>query len=86
MDEWKLILRSTDAIVTSICDILEDKMMREAQIEVRMNTEFSVVLCERCLISRTTLSLMINERYAIISCDPLWRYTSFFRTQLFNDG
>lgn len=41
MNEWKLILRLTDAIVTSICDIcmLEDKMMSEVQIKVRMNAE-----------------------------------------------
>lgn len=51
----------------SICDILEDKMMREAQIEVRMNIETVLSRIMRCLISRTTLSLMIDERYAIIS-------------------
>jgi len=49
--------------------VLKDKMMREAQIKARMNTEtiLSIVLCERCLINRATLSLMINERYAISS-------------------
>jgi len=69
---------------------LEDKMMREAQIKARMNTEtiLGIVLCERCLISRATLSLMINERYAISSVDPLrgYIYINFAHSQLFNGG
>lgn len=48
---------------------MEEKMMKEAQTEVRMNTQtvLSRIMRMISLISRTTLSLMINERYAIIS-------------------